>query len=974
MIKKIFQLLPVIHLLFFYQTSSAQTVTRGPYLQVGTPNSIIVRWRTDTATDSRVVYGTTIGQLNMNMQSALVTTEHEIKLSGLQPDTKYYYAIGTRTTNLAGGDSSHFFITSPGPGSNKATRIWVLGDSGTRNSRARAVRDAYYNFTGTRHTDLWLMLGDNAYSSGADQQYQDAVFERMYEEMLRKSVLWPTLGNHDDNTASTPGPYPYYDIFTLPTNGEAGGIASGTEAYYSFDYGSIHFICLNSTTANLRQPGSPMWVWLEEDLAANDKNWIIAFWHHPPYSKGSHNSDRENELVTMREVALPILEDYGVDLVLAGHSHSYERSFLLDRHYDVSSTLADSMIIDGGNGRTDGDGAYNKSHLNPTPHEGAVYVVAGSSGKLGSGRLDHPVMVTSLKEHGSVALDVDDNRLDATFIDKFGAIRDYFTIIKGSGSAPATKLVLASQIQYVGVIGSNVPFPFVVETRDINDNPVAGVTVTFEVVAGTGSLSDSQPQLTGADGRAASTLTLGMTADTTLVSATSDGLANSPIIFTGIAILPPAPEIAVNPAQHDFGQVFVDSSALQSFVVSNRGTADLQVTDITLTGSDSAAFSIENGATPFTVLPGDSVEWVVRFQPASPGMKSTTLRLASNDPQNNPLDVSLTGEGVMMPQPQIAVQPPAYDYGEVTVDSSRAQKFVVMNTGSSELYVTGISLTGGDADAFKLDSGSVPFTLASDDTQQIVVSFHPTSVGNKSAVLRFTSNDAQNNPLELDLTGEAVLSQLPQIAVEPSSFNYGEVVIDSSAAQAFVVFNTGTAELSVTGITLSGENRDAFKIEDGSSPFSLLPGDSQQVAVSFMPKTEGLKSAVLRIESNDADDNPIEVPLSGTAKTKNTVSVNPRPSDAIPAQLRLSANYPNPFNAETIIEYALPEATEVRLTVYNNLGQLIRVLVDESQSAGVKKVVWNGTIRTGQTAVSGTYYVRLEAQGRKIVRRMILQK
>jgi hypothetical protein len=80
------------------------------------------------------------------------------------------------------------------------------------------------------------MLGDNAMPTGIDSQYQTKVFE-IYQEMFRKSVVWPTIGNHDAATASSPNQNgPYYEIFTLPTAGEAGGVASGTEAYYSFDY------------------------------------------------------------------------------------------------------------------------------------------------------------------------------------------------------------------------------------------------------------------------------------------------------------------------------------------------------------------------------------------------------------------------------------------------------------------------------------------------------------------------------------------------------------------------------------------------------------------------------------------------------------------------------------------------------------------------------------------------------------------
>ena len=88
--------------------------------------------------------------------------------------------------------------------------------------------------------------------------------------------------------------------------------------------------------------------WLRMDLAETTNNWIIAFYHHPEYTKGSHNSDTEIELIQMRENLLPILEEGGVDLVLTGHSHVYERSCLLDGHYKTSNMLSNSMKLDAG--------------------------------------------------------------------------------------------------------------------------------------------------------------------------------------------------------------------------------------------------------------------------------------------------------------------------------------------------------------------------------------------------------------------------------------------------------------------------------------------------------------------------------------------------------------------------------------------------------------------------------------------------
>jgi hypothetical protein len=412
-------------------TVATPVVVRGPYLQSGTPNSVVVRWRTDIATDSRVCFGTVQGTLGTCVSDATAKTEHVITLTGLSADTRYYYSVGNAAGVLAGNDANHFFVTHPPAGVGKPTRIWVLGDAGTATSSQQAVRNAYYTFTGSRHTDLWLMLGDNAYTSGTDAQFQAAVFN-MYPEMLRKSVLWSTRGNHESTDASGSV---YYNLHTFPTAGQAGGEPSGTEAYYSWDYGNIHFICLDSFGSS-RSATGPMANWLNADLAANTRQWTIALWHHPPYTKGSHNSDNEIELIEMRQNFLPILEDAGVDLVLCGHSHSYERSFLLDGHYGGSSTLTAANKKDGGSGREDGTGAYAKATDGPASHEGAVYVVAGSSGQTSGGQLNHPAMFISLNNLGSLVVDVDTNRMDVKFLRETGAIGDYFTLIKGGAVTP----------------------------------------------------------------------------------------------------------------------------------------------------------------------------------------------------------------------------------------------------------------------------------------------------------------------------------------------------------------------------------------------------------------------------------------------------------------------------------------------------------------------------------------------------------
>ena len=245
----------------------------------------------------------------------------------------------------------------------------------------------------------------------------------MYRRALKTSVLWPSLGNHDTHSVD-PGTEtgPYFDSFTLPRSGEAGGLPSGTEKYYSFDYGSIP----------LRGPGflplQPISNRSHADLAGAGScdhvgTWLVAHRHHPPYSKGlprlGHGGHPWWRCVSWRFRSWRIMES---DLVLGGHSHAYERSFLLDSHYGASDSLAPAMILDGGDGRPGSDGAYIKPTGGLAPHEGAVYVVAGSSGKLTGGPLDHPAMFHSELTLGSLILDVEGPDLKSPSLHAAGSV------------------------------------------------------------------------------------------------------------------------------------------------------------------------------------------------------------------------------------------------------------------------------------------------------------------------------------------------------------------------------------------------------------------------------------------------------------------------------------------------------------------------------------------------------------------------
>ncbi len=469
--------LAALTLISAFQLRAATTVTRGPYLQTPTPTTMIVRWRTDNTETSAVRYGLARDALTSTAKAEGIGAEHIVYLSKLKPNTRYYYSVGpvpptpvavatpattttaaapaapaatttkaattkatTTTTTTEAEDAPgkagiYSFVTPPEPGPAQATRFWVLGDPGTKNADQRNVRDNYYKFSAARPSDFILLLGDNAYPEGTDSDYQKAIFE-MYPEVLRTTPVWSVLGNHDaksSNSVTQSGVY--YDIFSLPTRAQAGGVASGTEAYYSFDYANIHFIALDSSDTERTVTGAMM-EWLKADLAATTREWIVAFFHHPTYTKGTHDSDSDKDstgrMNEMRQNFLPVLEAGGVDLILTGHSHVYERSFLLDGHYGKSDTFdAATMIKQKGAATPGGPVLYTKP-LVRTPHFGDINVVTGSAGHASAKpvKLNHPAFFISLNEPGSSIVDIDAHRLEFTFLNDKGEKKDWFVIEK----------------------------------------------------------------------------------------------------------------------------------------------------------------------------------------------------------------------------------------------------------------------------------------------------------------------------------------------------------------------------------------------------------------------------------------------------------------------------------------------------------------------------------------------------------------
>jgi predicted MPP superfamily phosphohydrolase len=285
-------------------TSPLTTIfERAPYLQHVTSTNATIGWVTAETAAERIAVtapdGTAVGEADGVLANTTLRSAGDRQLwsslAGLQPGTTYCYEVDRDDTSMV---SRTGFRTAPAADDPAPVRFIAFGDSGGGGSDQYALMEQMY----TVPYDLMIHTGDVAYEDGSVGQFEDNVFG-VYADLFRNIPFFPASGNHDYHTL---GAAPFRDVFDLPGN---------NEKWYSFDWGRVHFAALDTEEDYATQVA-----WLDADLAATDRPWKVVYMHRPPYSSGSHGSD-----TTLRNKLAPVLKSHGVQLVLSGHDHDYER-------------------------------------------------------------------------------------------------------------------------------------------------------------------------------------------------------------------------------------------------------------------------------------------------------------------------------------------------------------------------------------------------------------------------------------------------------------------------------------------------------------------------------------------------------------------------------------------------------------------------------------------------------------------------
>lgn len=255
------------------------------------------------------------------------TELHGMLLEGLEPDTTYAYRVLDATSGRVRGRAR--FRTAPLPGARKV-RFAAFGDSGdTEGDQVPRPLASIAEAFGTdltprrqadiarrvlaRDPDLVLHTGDVVYPDGAREDYREAFFKPL-APLIARVPVYPVLGNHD---VKSQGGKAFEEVFHTPANND-----EATDRYYSFDFGDVHFVALDVESRKGLALGEAQRAWLVDDLAASKAAWKVVFLHQPPYSEGKSGDSRR-----VIENICPIFETFGVDLVLSGHEHNYQRFF-----------------------------------------------------------------------------------------------------------------------------------------------------------------------------------------------------------------------------------------------------------------------------------------------------------------------------------------------------------------------------------------------------------------------------------------------------------------------------------------------------------------------------------------------------------------------------------------------------------------------------------------------------------------------
>jgi hypothetical protein len=322
----------------------------------------------------------------------------------------------------------------------------------------------------------------------------------------------------------------------------------------------------------------------------------------------------------------------------------------------------------------------------------------------------------------------------------------------------------------------------------------------------------------------------------------------------------------------DFGSVEVGASGSKLFTIENNDMGELSVFDVSMipdVGTEAGEFSVIAPSIPAVLSESEKTDFTILFNPKSTGVKSATVTIQNDDPDENPYTFYVQGNGSAVPYPDINVKQGLtdlpdgsgiYDFGYVqSWTSSSPVSFTIENSGTATLDIYSVTITFGDPSQFVIDtSPPMEFSILSGSSTTFLITFAPDLIEEyKSATVTVDNNDPDESMYTFLVEGWGVATPVPDINVDEvmydSIFDFGPVLFGSSKTEIFTIVNTGTADLNITDII--NKDPDKFSL-DYSTVVSPIPpgGGSTYFTITFTPIEDQKRTATIEIRSDDPDE------------------------------------------------------------------------------------------------------------------------
>lgn len=339
--------------------------------------------------------------------------------------------------------------------------------------------------------------------------------------------------------------------------------------------------------------------------------------------------------------------------------------------------------------------------------------------------------------------------------------------------------------------------------------------------------------------------------------------------------------------------------------------------------------------------------------------RSDSTNFGGND-TNGTADVFVRDTG----DPVIQAVPAEVFFGSVNVSAvSQPRTLTLANTGSSDLVISRLSLTGDNTTSFAMQNDACSGQkLVPGANCTVQLFFEPESPGSKSGAVEVSSNAASNSMLLVPLTGTGVREGIPDISVSPRWLLFNRVEAGSnSSLQTITVSNKGTALLTVDSVALQGDDTEQFGIQNDSCTGQTIPAGSQcTVQIVFLPTSVNSKTAELAVASNDPDSPNISVFLRGNANNAGgnaSLDVTAAVIHSTINELVISdssAELPGQISPQVIVSFRASSVdSDVNVSLryatlpanpvfYKVMQSGLRTLYPNNQCSGVSNVVLNG--------------------------------